>query len=97
MGKAIVVGLTLIIIVVAVLWVIHRYIREANKQGDLNLKQERELRHLVEDAHRIMLNLGAAYSIEDTDVLSPRSEQSVNEWINSYETWHFNVRKEIDA
>ena len=97
MGKAIVISIALILLAISFSLTIRWYFKEANKVGDLNLKQEREMRHLIEGANRVLTNLGSAYAIEDTDVLSGRSQQAVNQWISDYETWTHNNQKEINA
>jgi hypothetical protein len=96
MGKAIVVSLTMVIIIGIIAYVIRRTMREANQVGDLNLKQERQLRALLDEAAGVMHRLGPAYEIEDSDVLSKQSKVSVDSWLRSYNDY-LSSNKEINA
>ena len=94
MGKAIVSGMVLIILVSIVAFVVRRSLREAAQVGDLNLKQERALRNLVADACKVMAGLGVAASIEDSDVISERSRTAINDWVRRYNRYQ---NEEINA
>lgn len=96
MGKAIVVSLTMIIIILGVAILIYRHNRKP-PVGDLTVKQERELRELVEQAYRVMNNVGIGMEIEDTDVVSPRTESAINNWMTDYASWSRRNRKELNA
>lgn len=94
MGKAIAVSIALVLIVAIIAYVVRRSLKEANEVGDLNLKQERQLRRLVDDAAVTMRSLGVGYHIDDSDVLSERSRATVDDWLNRYDKYH---QKEINA
>lgn len=94
MGKAIVVSLTLIIIIAIVAFLIRLSMREATQIGDLNLKQEREMRALLRDAYVIMGGLGPAMDIEDSDILSDRSRVAVDGWLKKHSDYR---EKELNA
>jgi len=94
MGKAIVVSITILVIFLTVALLIYRAYRHSTKVGDLTQKQEREMRKLVEDAARVMRGLGTSLTIEDSDVLSERSQDGINWWLRRYEA---HQQKEINA
>jgi hypothetical protein len=94
MGKAIVTSIMLVLIVAIIAYVIRRTMKEANEVGDLNLKQERQLRRLVDDAAVVMRSLGVGFDIQGSDILSDRSQATVNQWLQRYDTYH---QKEINA
>jgi hypothetical protein len=96
MGKAIVVSLALVICIGIIAFVVRRSLREASQVGDLNLKQEREIRALLDEAAGVMHKLGPAYEIEESDVLSERSKVSVDKWLRKHSQF-LSRDKEINA
>lgn len=97
MGRAIAViaiALAIVAVVAIIAYVVRRSLREANEVGDLTLKQERHLRRLADDAALVMRGLGASYHIDETDVLSERSRETVDDWLRRYDTYY---QKEINA
>jgi len=94
MGKAIIVSVTILIIFLTVVILIYRAYRHSTKVGDLDQRQERELRQLLGEAAHVMRRLGVAPSIDDSDVLSERSRRSIENWLVRYED---NKTKEINA
>lgn len=99
MGKAIIAAIVALAIIGTIAYVVIRMAREAKEAsqiGDLNIKQERALRHLVDDAATTLRSIGPSGSIEDTDVLSSRSTIAVERWLHRYDTYT-NLEKEINA
>lgn len=97
MGKAIVVSLTIVIITVAVIWAIRRSWSDAHQVGDLNLKQERDLRRMVHNAAEVMRRLEASRNdINDFDLLSDESRENVAQWLRDYAVFQ-DKNKEINA
>jgi hypothetical protein len=90
MGNAIVTALLVLAVVATISYVLIRMskeAKEASQVGDLNLKQERELRRLVDDAALTIRSLGASGTIEDSDFLSDRSNLAIERWLHRYDTY----------
>lgn len=94
MGKAIVISIALVLIISIIGYFIGRSVRDANQVGDLDMRQERVLRRLVDDAALVMRSLGHTYDVDDSDLLSERSKRSVSAWLDRYDN---NQQKEINA
>lgn len=96
MGKAIVIGSVIIILaLLAVGYAIYLHMSGDNDtDGGLNLKEQRELRQLVDKAARIMLQAGTANTIEDSDVLSHRTATAMDAWLHAHNEF---MRKDINA
>jgi hypothetical protein len=95
MGKAIVVSITILIIFLTIL--IYRAYKNATtapEVGDYGLKQEREMRQLLDEAGRVMAGLGVGTSIDDSDVISARSRIAIDKWARRYNSYQ---QREIDA
>ncbi len=84
MGKAIVVSIALIIIIGIIAFVIRRSVSEATQVGDLNLKQERKMHDLLQSAAMIFNAAGVSFEIEDTDIISDRTQAKINNWLVEY-------------
>ena len=97
MGKAIVVGVTLVVLVTIILAFSVKWSRDARKIGDLNRKQEAELRKLTMSAAAIFHGLGYTDDVQTMDILSERSTLKINNWLKEFETVQIRLRKEIDA
>lgn len=92
MGKAIAISVTVIIVVAIVALLIWVSNREPIK-GDLNRKQEYELEKLIHGAAGVIRSLGNAHNnIEETDLLSARSQQNVAHWLEQYEKFKWERR-----
>lgn len=96
MGRAIAIGVTLVLIVAIIAFVIIRSVREANKVGDLTRKQEREMQVLLHEAAQVLHGIGPTYDINHTDILSDRSREAVDAWLKKFNT-HLNREKELSA
>lgn len=96
MGKAIAVSAAMVLIIgiiALVVWLLNK----KPPRGDLNSKQEYELEKLVHGAAGVIRNLGNAHNnIEDNDLLSDRSRQNVERWLNEYEKFKWE-RRELSA
>jgi hypothetical protein len=53
--------------------------------GDLNRKQEQEMRQLLGEAAHVMRGIGPGIHLDESDVLSDRSRRAVNNWLVRYE------------
>lgn len=93
MGRALVVG-GVIVIIAVLITVVVLYLQREPVKGDLTRKEEREMRQLLNRASRIMLEAGPAMSIEDSDVLSPRTATAIDAWLRDHNNL---IRNEIDA
>jgi hypothetical protein len=97
MGKAIIAAIVALAIIGTIAYVVIRMAREAKEASQAgDLKQERALRRLVDDAALTLRSIGPSGSIEDTDVLSSRSTIAVERWLHRYDTYT-NHQKEINA
>lgn len=95
MGKAIVIGSVIIILaLLAVGYAMYHNRKTEQVKGDLTSKEEREMRKLLDRAARIMLTTGPANTIEDSDVLSPRTADAMDSWLRDHNEL---MRKEINA
>jgi len=99
MGKAIIVSITILIIFLTVAILIYRANKHSNiapEMGDFGLKQERQMRQLLDRAASVMRGVGGVdgYQINQIDILSDRSRESVNAWLLEYDTFY---QKEINA
>lgn len=92
MGKAIVVGVTLVLLVLIVGLVV-MWFRRQDDDGDLDKKQEKRLQHQLDAAARIMSDAGVAAQIEDCDYLSERTQRAIDTWLAAYEK----TREELNA
>lgn len=95
MGRVIAaIAVVLVVTIVAILiWKLRTH---RDPIGDLDRKQERMLRKQVEEAAQIFRELGpsATFNLDDSDVLSGRSQHRINEWLAQHETQR---NKEINA
>lgn len=94
MGKAIIVSVTILIIFLTVTVVLYRAQARSKTVGDLNQKQERELRRLLSEASHVMRGIGVGVHIDDSDVVSDRSRRAIENWLVRYEDYQ---QKEINA
>lgn len=96
MGKAIAISVALVLIVAIIAFVVYR-LNKKPPRGDLTSKQEHELEKMVHSAASVMRNLGyQPGDIDNTDVLSSRSTEKINQWLGTYE--HFKWEKrELNA
>lgn len=96
MGRAIVIGIVLVVIAGIVTFLILRAQAVSRQVGDLNRKQERDLRQMVYNAAEVMRGLGANRDLNDLDVLSDRSSEAVDQWLRDYAVFT-DRNKEINA
>lgn len=95
MGKLIVSGAVIIILALIVVgYAMYHRRNTVQVKGDLNQKEEREMRKLLDRAARIMLTTGPANTIEDSDVLSTRTADAMDSWLRDHNEF---MRKEINA
>lgn len=98
MGKAIVIGVVVIILAGLACWYAYRALTYRPPVGDMTRDQERELWQLAEEAQYVMAGLGSKANIdEDFDILSKDSEQLINNWLRKYRSWNQKTRREINA
>jgi hypothetical protein len=93
MGKAAVIGAVVVIMMIIGTYLILK-IHTRGVVGDLNRKQEREMRQLLTEAAHVMAGLGVGITIEDTDVISDRSRRAIDRWAQRYNHYQ---QKEINA
>jgi hypothetical protein len=93
MGKAAVIGAAVVVIAIIVAFVI-LWLNRADPVGDLNRQQEQEMRQLLLEAAHVIRGLGISTTIDDSDVLSDRSQRAINNWLNRYED---NKQRELNA
>lgn len=92
MGKAIVVGITLLLLAIVVAVVV-MWFRHKDDDGNLSTKQEKRLQLQLDAAARIMGDAGGAAQLEDCDYLSERTQTAIDQWLKEYG----NMRKELNA
>lgn len=98
MGKAIVVGVVLVILAGLLCWFSYRALTYRAPVGDMDRKKERELWQLAEEAQYVMAGLGTtANNMGDFDILSQDSQQLINNWLRKYRSWNEKTRKEINV
>ena len=93
MGKAAFIGAAVVVIATIVALVI-LWLNRKDPVGDLNRKQEQEMRQLLNEAAHVMRGIGPGIHLDESDVLSDRSRRAVNNWLNRYED---NKVREINA
>lgn len=98
MGRAIVASLMMVSVVAILTFLILRAQKVSKQVGDLNRKQEQDLRRMVGDAAEVMRGLGQVHgdSLHDFDVLSDRSRESIDQWLRDHAVF-VNKNKEINA
>lgn len=92
MGKAIVVGVTLLLLAIVVAVVV-MWFRHKDDDGDLSTKQEKRLQLQLDAAARIMYEAGPADDIDGSDILSGRTKAAMDQWLKEYGK----MRKELNA
>jgi hypothetical protein len=89
MGKAIVISVTVVVLAMlligAAMW--------ATREKRSIPRDDRDRDRLLNRAHKILSEAGAAHTIEDSDVLSHRTMAARDEWLQRYN--NYNRRKEI--
>jgi len=93
MGKAAVIGAAVVVIAIIVAFVI-LWLNRADPVGDLDRQQEQEMRQLLGEAAHVMRSLGISMTIDDSDVVSDRSQRAINNWLNRYDD---NQQRELNA
>jgi len=91
MGKAIVISITIVVLVMLIIGAAMWATREQRGVG-FTPRQERARQRLLNRAHQILSEAGAARTIEDSDVLSHRTMAARDEWLQRYNDYN---RKEI--
>ena len=86
MGKAIIVGavIVLVLLILAGVWI---WTKRHDFKGDLSQSEERHMRELVSDAAMIFVNMGSTaigYELDDADFLSNRSKNAIKVWMDKY-------------
>jgi len=84
MGKAAVIGAAVVLIATIVAFVI-LWLNRKDPVGDLNRKQDQEMRQLLGEAAHVMRNIGPGIHLDEADILSDRSRRAVNNWLVRYE------------
>jgi len=93
MGKAAVIGAAVVVIAIIVAFVI-LWLNRDKRVGDLDRQQEQEMRQLLGEAAHVMRSLGISMTIDDSDVVSDRSQRAINNWLNRYDD---NQQRELNA
>lgn len=97
MGKALVIGVVVIIVVAIGAWFTWKTFTFRPPVGDMNVKRERELWRITERAAGILVNLGPKFEIEDSDLLSEDSKEAIQVWLSEYYQFQDKIQKEINA
>lgn len=92
MGKAIVVGVTLLLLAIVVAVVV-MWFRHKDDDGNLSTRQEKRLQLQLDAAARIMYESGTSDQLDDSDFLSERTKAAMDQWLKDYG----NMRKELNA
>jgi len=90
MGKAIVIG-SVLIVVLLILGGFYVWTLKHDNEGDLTRAEEEKLKQLARDASLVMGSLGAGPTLDDMDVLRPVTRTAVDKWLSRYRDF----RKEI--
>jgi len=89
-GKAIVVGLTLIALVL-ILGTFYLTRAAMRKDGDLNIDQEKQLKSLVDKAERIFYGLVNPMSLDNANLLTIEYTKAINKWLDEYKAQERNT------
>jgi len=83
MGRAIVISITIVVLVMLIIGAAMWATREQRGVG-FTPRQERARQRLLNRAHQILSEAGPGRTIEDSDVLSSRTSAARDEWLNRY-------------
>jgi hypothetical protein len=85
MGKAIVVGIVIVValLIAAGVWI---WTKRHDFKGDLSQSEERHMRELVSEAAMIFTatQTPRGYSVQDMDLLSPTTSEEIAKWMDKY-------------
>lgn len=95
MGKALVVSATIVIIILVITGATMWFRRQEDKvKTAVTPRQARLQRDLLNSAAAVLSNAGVARTIEETDMLSPRTQAARDKWLRRYEEF---TNKETNA
>lgn len=95
MGKAIVIGVVIIVLALILAGLALWFGRQEVKvRTALTPRQERQQRELLDRAATVLRDAGAARTIEDSDILSHRTMKARDQWLDRYNQF---TNKETNA
>ena len=84
MARAAIIGAVIILVTGLICFVVF-WLNRSDPVGDLNRKQDQEMRQLLGEAAHVMRNIGPGIHLDEADILSDRSRRAVNNWLVRYE------------